>query len=122
MTTQYLPRFYADTGTYLPAAKFINEEGHEKTLADFRGKILYVDIWATWCGNCLVKFPYQEQLLKRLKAIHLDTSIQFINISIEDTKSGWKKALKKFNPVGIIFTAVTLRCIPNGILSHFQPI
>ena len=101
LTTQYLPRFYTDTGTYLPAAKFINEEGHEKTLADFRGKILYVDIWATWCGNCLVKFPYQEQLLKRLKVIHLDTSIQIINISIEDTKSEWKRALKKYNPIGI---------------------
>lgn len=109
LTTQYLPRFYADTGTYLPAAKFINEEGLEKTLADFRGKILYVDIWATWCGNCLVKFPYQEQLLKRLKVIHLDTSIQIINISIEDTKSEWKRALKKYNPIGInLYSSDTL--------------
>lgn len=101
LADKFLPQFYVDTGTSLPVAKLVDEEGHERTLADFKGRILYLDIWATWCGNCIGIFPYQEQLLKRLKVLHLDTAIQFLNISIEDKKSDWKKALKKYKPIGI---------------------
>lgn len=97
----YLSRFNTDTGTYLAGDVFVDEKGNKKTLADYKGTIIYLNVWATWCGNCMVKFPYQEQLSKRLKAINLDTSILFMNISIEDKKKDWKKAVKKYNPIGI---------------------
>lgn len=94
--------FYnTDTGTYLQNAVFVDEQGNNKTLADFKGKIVYMDIWATWCGNCIVKFPYAEQLQRRLKVMNLDTSIVFVNINIDDTKGKWKKALSKYRPHGI---------------------
>jgi thiol-disulfide isomerase/thioredoxin len=94
--------FYVkDTGTFLPDAVFVDEKGNKKSLADFKGKIVYIDIWATWCGNCLVKFPYAEQLQKRLQAMSLDTSVLLVNINIDDTKGQWKKALNKYHPVGI---------------------
>src|SRR4026208_1581369 len=72
--SKYFPRFIVDTGTYLPPATFIDKNGHKKTLADFKGKILYVGIWAALCGNSTAEFAYQEQLLKRLKDIHIDTA------------------------------------------------
>lgn len=101
LLNKYLPAFYIDTGTRLPIAEFVDEQGNKKTLDDFKGKILYVDVWATWCPNCMGEFPYQQQLLKRLKAIQLDTAIQFININIDDTRKEWKKALRKYQPIGI---------------------
>jgi thiol-disulfide isomerase/thioredoxin len=101
LASNILPKYYIDTGTNLPHATFINEQGEEKTLADLKGKILYVDIWATWCANCMNKFPYQEQLMQRLKILHLDTAIQFVNISIEDSRKEWKKAVKKYDPPGL---------------------
>jgi thiol-disulfide isomerase/thioredoxin len=58
-------------------------------------------MWATYCGPCIARFPYQEQLLKRLKALHLDSSIVFLNINAEDSKLTWKKALSKYHPIGI---------------------
>jgi thiol-disulfide isomerase/thioredoxin len=94
LADKILPRFYVDTGTYLPTAKFVDEAGNEKTLADFKGKLLYIDTWATWCGPCIAKFPYQEKLLERLKVLHLDTLIQFIGICYDDNQRLWKKALK----------------------------
>lgn len=104
-----LKRFYVDTGTILPIAEFHDVTGKEKKISDFKGKILYLDIWATWCPNCIVKFPYQKQLLKRLQVLNLDTSILFININIDDSKSIWKNALAKFKPVGInLFCTDTL--------------
>lgn len=96
-----LSKYYIDTATLLPAATFVDEQGKRKTLENYKGKILYVDVWATWCGNCLIKFPHQEQLMKRLKAVDLDTSIVFVNINIDDTKRQWKKALKKYKPHGV---------------------
>jgi thiol-disulfide isomerase/thioredoxin len=38
-------------------AAFTDLEGNEVTLADFRGKVLVIDFWETWCGPCLSAFP-----------------------------------------------------------------
>ena len=113
--TKYLPRYYVDTATYLPNTKFVDTNNQEKVLTDYKGKILYVDVWATWCGNCLIKFPYQEQLLKRLKIIHLDTLIQFINISIENSEKEWYEAMKKYHPIGI-----NLYCSDTALLTKWN--
>lgn len=115
LVTEYLPRFYKDTGTYLPDTKFIDINNHGKVLTDYKGKILYVDIWATWCGSCLAEIPHHVQLLKRLKAIHLDSLIQFISININDTRKEWQAALKKYQPVGI-----NLYCSDTTLLSRWN--
>jgi cytochrome c biogenesis protein CcmG/thiol:disulfide interchange protein DsbE len=36
--------------------------GHEKTLADYKGKVVLVNIWATWCEPCRVEMPSLEKL------------------------------------------------------------
>lgn len=96
-----LPAFNIPKNTDLPILKFTDVEGKEKSLADFKGKVLYVKLWSTFCAPCIGDFPYQEQLMKRIKKLNLDTSITFININIENTNADWKKALQKYNPVGI---------------------
>jgi thiol-disulfide isomerase/thioredoxin len=101
LADNFLPRFYKDTGTYLQPASFLDVGGKKKTLSDFKGKILYIDMWSTSCGPCIAKFPHQEQLLKRLKALDLDSSILFLNINAEDSKNKWKKGLRKYHPTGI---------------------
>lgn len=119
LAEQILPRFYKDTGTYLPDAKFVDVNNKTKTLQEYKGQILYVNIWSTSCGSSLAKFPYLEQLLKRLKTIHLDTLVTFININIDDTKKEWQNALEKYHPVGI-----NLYCSDTAISSkwNFEPI
>ena len=93
--------YKTDTTSFLPTSKFIDDKGNSVLLSDFKGKILYIDVWSTYCLPCLAGFPYREQLLNRLKKAHLDTSIIFININIEDSKRNWKKALQTYHPVGI---------------------
>jgi thiol-disulfide isomerase/thioredoxin len=97
----YTRGFSIDTGLYLPAVNLIDEKGNKRTLAEFRGKVLYIDVWTTWCDNCIIRFPHAKKLHDRLASIHLDTAIQFINICSEESKSDWKKALKKYQPKGI---------------------
>ena len=41
---------------------FPNAEGNDISLSDFRGKVVYIDIWATWCGPCRMQGPIIDQL------------------------------------------------------------
>jgi hypothetical protein len=97
----YFPALSTDTGLYLPPVNLVDEKGKTRTLSEFRGKILYIDVWTTWCVNCIANFPRSKKLYNRLKYIHLDSSILFLNICTEESKTAWEKLLKKKQPEGI---------------------
>src|SRR2546430_7297245 len=40
--------------------------GHATTLADYRGKVVLLNVWATWCQPCRVEMPSMERLYRRL--------------------------------------------------------
>lgn len=72
-----------------PMLEFVGKdlEGNTVSSTDFRGKYLYVDVWATWCGPCIGEIPY----LKTLEADYHDRNIVFLSYSIDDDKDAWLK-------------------------------
>ena len=50
----------------LPKFRFVDRAGEEHTLADFRGKILLVNIWATWCPPCREEMPSLDRLQSQI--------------------------------------------------------
>lgn len=72
----------------------IDLKGNNVYLEDFKGKVLYVDFWASWCGPCRQQFPYSKQLHKMLSAEHLK-QVVFLYISIDSNEEAWKKAIEK---------------------------
>lgn len=62
------------------------------TLTHFKGKIIYIDLWATWCGPCLLEMPYLETLKIKYKD---NPNIVFLSLSIDDNQELWKKFLAK---------------------------
>lgn len=62
-------------------------EGKTWTLADFRGRYVYIDMWATWCAPCRQELPY----LKQLEAQFADAQITFLGLSIDSDKAKWEK-------------------------------
>jgi thiol-disulfide isomerase/thioredoxin len=50
----------------LPDVKFQDGEGKERTLADWRGKVVLLNLWATWCLPCRKEMPALDRLQKEL--------------------------------------------------------
>jgi thiol-disulfide isomerase/thioredoxin len=50
----------------LPEIRFADEEGHELTLTDFRGRVVLLNVWATWCVPCRKEMPTLDRLQARL--------------------------------------------------------
>lgn len=55
-----------DAGRDLPVSRFVDGDGADHTLADFRGKVLLLNIWATWCVPCRREMPTLDRLQARL--------------------------------------------------------
>ena len=81
-----------------PSPKFenyIDIKGGKKSLDSFKGKYVYIDVWATWCGPCIQQIPYLQNLEKE----YYNKNIEFISISTdENRRSGgsWEAAEKKW--------------------------
>jgi thiol-disulfide isomerase/thioredoxin len=65
-------------------AVLIDLEGNRKKLSDYKGEILYVDIWATWCGPCRMESPHFRALSERYE------NIRFIAVSVDEQISTWE--------------------------------
>ncbi|HYU11223.1 MAG TPA: TlpA disulfide reductase family protein [Stellaceae bacterium] len=50
----------------LPEIRFQDEQGHDLTLADFRGRVVLLNVWATWCVPCRKEMPTLDRLQARL--------------------------------------------------------
>lgn len=57
------------------------------SLADFRGKVVYVDFWASWCPPCLVSIPLLNELRNRLVAAGEPFEVLAINVD-SDPEAG----------------------------------
>ena len=66
--------------------------GKQVALSDFKGKVVYVDVWATWCGPCNAEIPH---LIKLEEAYHNNPNIVFMSVSVDKQKDfeKWKKML-----------------------------
>ncbi len=74
---------------------YVDYKGGKKSLDSFKGKYVYIDVWATWCAPCIQQIPY----LKEMKNLYKNKNIVFLGISTdENTKSGgsWEAAEQKW--------------------------
>ncbi|WP_373524335.1 TlpA family protein disulfide reductase [Aquiflexum sp.] len=59
----------------------LNLEGIPVNLADYSGKTLFINIWASWCGPCRAEMPYINSLYEKLKD---NPDVKFLMIAIDE--------------------------------------
>ncbi|MCH7399168.1 TlpA family protein disulfide reductase [Belliella sp. DSM 107340] len=101
-------------GQEVPDFNFVNMEGDEVKLSDLKGNLVYIDIWATWCGPCIAEHPHWDKMKEEYK----DKDISFLTVSIDDSKEPWEKMVKAKNMEGLQwFTENAWR---SEIAQHFM--
>jgi thiol-disulfide isomerase/thioredoxin len=83
-------------GEEAPEFEIPDVNGNIVKLSDFKGKYVYIDIWATWCAPCVKQMPFLDKLKEKYK-----DDITFIGISTDGFKGTWEKFLKVNNVKGI---------------------
>jgi len=106
-----------------PAVNFILDDnfGNKVSLHDFKGKVVYIDVWASWCGPCRAETPAFKLLYENYKN---DSRVVFISIASRDAFRDWKKALEEdktewiqlIDKDDVVWKAYTTYSIPNFIL------
>ena len=98
-----------------------DRNGKIHRLSDNRGKVVLIDVWATWCKPCLAEQPALEQLEKSFEG----KDVVFISLSIDTDKAKWKAMVKDkklsglhlfSNNQGPIVTDYELIGVPRFIL------
>lgn len=76
-------------GKPAPSFDYVNYAGGKSKLEDFKGKYVYIDVWATWCGPCRGEIPF----LQKVEEKYHGKNIAFLSISVDVDKDfeKWKK-------------------------------
>ncbi len=111
----------------LEAPDFVaaTREGEQVMLSDLKGKKIYIDVWATWCGPCIKEIPSLKTLEKELH----QENIQFVSVSIDtqEDKEKWSTFIDEKELTGLqllakgdwnsdLATAYNIKGIPRFLL------
>ena len=93
------------TGKTAPNFTFKDIKGKKKSLTDFKGNIIYLDFWGTWCAPCIESIPKHLDLQKKYQ----NKNVKFIYVALESKDKGmyfekWTRFLdkKKFTGIHLI--------------------
>lgn len=122
---QYVEEFVKRKAT-IPGQPFPENVVLKDTLGNvvdfsaFRGKYVYIDLWASWCIPCLKEVPVLQKLERELQ----NDKLVFLSISIDAKEDAWKKKMKQknmhgnqfWNPGNTIGQALNVKGIPFFII------
>jgi thiol-disulfide isomerase/thioredoxin len=92
----------------LPEIRFQDDQGHDLTLADFQGRVLPLNVWATWCVPCRKEMPTLDRLQSRFGG----KDVQVIALSID--RNGIEAVKDFYREVGVGKLAIYLDPLGKG--------
>src|SRR5579872_2832727 len=75
-----------------PAPKFVLTNSHhqKRALSDYKGKVIFLNFWASWCAPCQVELPELNRL-----AAHYGKKLRVVAINVDQERSAAKELLAK---------------------------
>src|SRR5437899_150779 len=85
-----------------PAPNFALKDANGKVvrLSDYRGKVVLLDFWATWCGPCKIEIPWFMEMQRKNK----DRGFEVLGVSMDD--EGWEVVKPFLADVGVNYRVV----------------
>ncbi|MCY3664350.1 MAG: TlpA disulfide reductase family protein, partial [Gemmatimonadetes bacterium] len=82
-----------------PAPEFTlyDLDGQPVSLSQFKGKVVLLDFWASWCEPCIGDLPD----LRRIKKKAADKPLVFLNLSLDTDEAAWREAIDKHEIEGV---------------------
>ena len=117
-----IKQFVLDKTEEIPDIKFADAEGNIHKLSDYKGKVVLVNFWSTWCDPCVHEMP----ALAELAGFMMGKDFELLPISID---SKGKKIVQKFyeegklkglpiltDEKGLVFQQLKLQALPTSLL------
>jgi len=87
-------------GSMAPEIIMPDTNGKMVSLSSFRGKVVLIDFWASWCGPCESALPHVVEMYKKYK----NKNFTVFSVSLDKDKEHWLKAIHEF---GLTWTQVS---------------
>jgi len=81
-------------GEQAPSFELPNSTGDTIDLAIFKGKVVLISFWATWCKPCFEEFPYEDELVEALDG----RDFELVSICMGSSEANWRTVLDREQP------------------------
>lgn len=114
-----LPAMAVEVGEMAPSFDLEGPQGAVK-LSDYRGKTVYLDFWASWCGPCRQSFPW----MNAMQARYASKGLYVVGISVDKNREDARLFLKNnpvnfnlaFDQAGISPKSYAIKIMPTSVL------
>ncbi len=110
----------ADVGSPAPALVLPTATGETVALDRLRGKVVYVDFWASWCGPCRKSFPWMAEMQKK----YGPSGLSIVAVNVDKKRPDAEKFLQAtpaqftvvYDPTGAAPSAWNVKSMPSSFL------
>ena len=118
------PTTAVDAGAPAPAFALPDVRGEVITLEKLRGRVVYVDFWASWCGPCRQSFPWMNEMQRKYGA----QGFTIVGINVDKRDADAQRFLQQvpaaftivYDPKGQVPAAYGVKAMPNSYLIDAQ--
>ena len=86
-----------------------------KLTEPYRGRLVLLDIWGTWCGPCKLALSHSQEEYERLK----DYNLVYLYLANRSPEDGWKNVIKEYNVTGENVVHYNLPADQQSAVEHF---